>query len=316
MRLAFKNTVAAWAVAALLVGSGTASADALLSTADGNVTVGVNELGSLFNGDGGPMTGINYAGVGDALTPGCLCEGWGVSYGAANTGNVYAGSPTNVDFVSFVTDGSTFATSVTTMDSLTVTQAYARPAGSGALIENTVTITNTGAVALTDVRYARNMDWDVPPTTFSEMVTIQRGGSTALLHSTNDGFSASNPLAPPGTLCGAPANSDYVDFGPCDHGAWFSFGFGTLDPGESITFSIFYGATANEALAIAALAGVAAEVYSLGQNSRTPSVGDPATYIFGFAGVGGTPVTAPEPALMLLTGIAAAGAAYRRRRKA
>ena len=99
-------------------------------------------------------------------------------------------------------------------------------------------------------------------------------------------------------------------------------GAGSLASGASTSFNIFYGATSSEALAIAALGGVAAEVYSLGQSSGTAgrTTGGPATYIFGFSGVGGTPVPdprgAPEPALMLLTGIGLAGAAYRRRRKA
>lgn len=307
----FKGTIAALAMGALFVGAGTASADGIITTGDGQVTVGVNALGGLFNFDGGGITGINLSGVGDALTPGCLCEGWGVSYGAT-TGNVYAGGSagsTAVTGVSFATDGATFATSVTRMGDLEITQAYAHSA-SGALIENTVTIKNVGVGAVADVRYARNMDWDVPPTTFSEFVTIQRGGSTALLHSSDDGFSNSNPLTTPGGLA-CVANSDYNDCGPADHGAWFGFGFGGLAAGDSKSFSIFYGAARSEAAAIAALIAVAAEVYSLGQSNGGQLTGEPGTYIFGFSGVGGTAI--PEPAMMLLTGVGLAAAAYRRR---
>ena len=49
------------------------------------------------------------------------------------------------------------------MGNLQITQAYSQAAGSGALIRDRVTITNLGAATVNDVRYARNMDWDVPP---------------------------------------------------------------------------------------------------------------------------------------------------------
>ena len=77
-----------------------------------------------------------------------------------------------------------------------------------------------------------------------------------------------------------------------------------------MSFKIFYGAAATEALAFAAFGTVGAEVYSFGQcraggGCGGPILGTPATFIFGFAGVGGTPVDlsqVPEPTSMLLVG--------------
>ncbi|NLG22605.1 MAG: hypothetical protein GX555_14385, partial [Actinomycetales bacterium] len=88
------------------------------------------------------------------------------------------------------------------------------------------------------------------------------------------------------------AVGDFVDAGPDDHGALFDFGFDEVGPGETLTFSTYYGAAATEDEADAALAVVGAEVYSYGQPSTPtgPTVGDPNTFIFAFSGVGGAPV--------------------------
>ena len=175
---------------------------------------------------------------------------------------------------------------------------------------------NTGAL-MTDVRYTRSMDWDIPPTTFAELVTIQRNGSTKLLYSNDNGFAAPNPLVNPGGTA-ATINADFVDNGPADHGAFFTFGFGDLAIGASTTFDIFYGAAPSQAAALAALGAVSAEVYSFGQQNGDPTGGTPATYIFGFAGVGGTVVGAvPEPSgvALMLTAFGIAGVVGRKARR-
>jgi hypothetical protein len=81
----------------------------------------------------------------------------------------------------------------------------------------------------------------------------------------------------------------------------FDFNLGTLAPGLTRTFSIFYGAAGNEPAALQALALVGPEVYSLGK-PNLPSVtppGSPNTFIFAFKGVGGTPVILRDADLTL-----------------
>jgi type IV pilus assembly protein PilY1 len=166
------------------------------------------------------------------------------------------------------------------------------------------------------------MDWDVPPTTFAELVTLQGVGLGDLIDSCDDGFEAASPLLNCSGIVAGTTNANFVDSGPADHGASFTFGFGALANGASKSFKIYYGAAATEAAALAALGAVGAEgIYSFGQNSTATggSPGSPATFIFGFGGVGAPPIDpnpVPEPAtasLLLIGGLAGMVARYRKR---
>jgi type IV pilus assembly protein PilY1 len=347
------------ALVGLALHASSAHADAIITNSSG-IVLGVNDLGNLDVSIGPTGTtpdpynsqfvGLYFAAVdGDATSPGCLCEGFGVSAENISGWVTEALGSTNLTSVSFSNPDSSTAiatASLTTGASLQVTHDY-HPSASSALYEVVVTLTNTGATALADVRYNRTMDWDIPPTTFDEYVTIQRQGSTALIDSCNNGFQSADPLEDCEQDPGAPAggvpiyqeDADFVDFGSADHGARFTFGFGSLGAGESVSFKIFYGAAATEAAALNALGTVAAEVYSFGQCSAGnddhagefgderqpagvicggPILGSPATFIFAFAGVGGTPVPSavPEPTSMLLVGTGGLVAYWGRRRRA
>lgn len=325
------------------IGATAGNADAAAVIVSGDIALGVNDLGHLnvedptgvvqaANAGYGGTTAVGVAtrlGDGstwiDATSPGCLCEGWGVSAsGVSGYANVYAGTA-GLALDSFTSTASTATSSVhlTAMPGLKVTQEYAPSAAPTALFEDLVTITNDTGGAITDVRYVRAMDWDIYPDEFNEYVTIQGTGTTSLLEkSHNDGFASSDPLAfdDTGIYPGGSEDIDFVDLGPADHGAYFRFNFGTLADGESYSFKIYYGAAATETAALAALGTVGTELYSLGQYSGDPGTGTPATYMFAFSGVGGeviVPNPVPEPGTLLLMGSGLLGLyAVRRRFKA
>jgi type IV pilus assembly protein PilY1 len=318
-----------------------AFAQAVITLPGGQVSLGIAArgqlgAGSLPSGSNAPGSSFGIYLVGprlDAIAPGCFCEGWGASAngipGHATNDNGDNGAILPVSFSSTASS----ATAVTTLagTTLQITQAYGPAASSGAaagvLFVNNVTLTNTGGTALTDVRYTRSMDWDIPPTSFSEFVTIQGWPASALLFSSDDGFADANPLVnPPPIMPGVPASANFVKIGPDDHGAFFTFGFGTIGPGESKTFRMYYGAGANEAEVLAALPAAAVEVFSLGYSGTgTPSAANAnaPVWVFGFAGVGGTPAAPGTPTaiptlsgwvLAALAALLAAAAAFSVRR--
>jgi hypothetical protein len=274
--------------------------------ANGRVQLGVNPAGHLNVPDGPPSAGSGTPWVGlrfvptgnEATAPGCLCEGWGVAdatSGAAGWANEDEGGARNLGVESFQRGEDSAVSTVRLGDRLRVTHDY-HPSASPDLFEATVTIENTSASPV-DLRYRRVMDWDVEPTPFDEFVTVVTVQGTEraenVLFSSDDGFATANPLGPRSRIL---FEGDAVDSGPADHGALFDFGFGEVEPGESVSFRIYYGASATEAEADAALAAVRAEVYSYGQ-PNTPggaALGTPNTFVFAFSGVGGEPVAPPD----------------------
>ncbi len=336
-------------VAGALMAAGTlvmaGSAQAVIIT-DGDIKLGVGSFGQLNVAPGagetgtinvaGGRTGIAYnfgGGYQDATSPGCECEGFGLS--ATYLGNSHTGYANNSGGTSGLTAGVTsnvtattvtVSTGIASLDSaggLTIEQAYAPSVNAGGvLFENKVTITNNTSQTVSDLRYVRVMDWDVPLTEFNEFVTIAGTDTTADLELSHDnGFASSDPLAGSTGAAGT-VNVDFEDNGPADHGAYFRFNFGELAAGESREFSVYYGAAGTEADILTALGDEGIELYSLGQSNTTSesaSVGSPATFAFGFKGVGGEkilPSTIPEPGMLVIFGIGLLGLGYVRRKRA
>jgi type IV pilus assembly protein PilY1 len=253
-----------------------------------------------------------------------MCEGFGVS---ANGIAGYDSNDNGAANLTVLDAGGTLIGSdryqtlaqISSLPGLTVAHDY-KPSASPNLYEAVVTISNNTGAPVTDVRYTRVMDWDVPPTEFSEFVTLQGVGLGDLIDSCDNGFQSGDPLSDCFGIAFEDTNA--VDSGPLDHGARFTFGFGGLAAGESKTFSIFYGAAGSEAAALAALGAAGAEgIYSFGQSNGGQTSGGPATFIFGFGGVGAPPIDeepppVPEPASLMLLGSGIAGFFARRMRKA
>jgi uncharacterized repeat protein (TIGR01451 family) len=249
--------------------------------------------GSPSAGDGTTVVGLRYTATnGEAIAPGCLCEGWGVADAGtgetAHSGIDVGGVGVNLTLQEFTATSSEARSVVTAFSRLKVTHSYHPSPSTKFLYVADVTIENISTTDVADLRYTRGMDWDIYPTTFNEFVTIQGVGSAAnLLYADDNGFQTPDPL---GSRSPILSSGNQVDSGPSDHGALFDFAFGRLAVGESRTFRIFYGAAGSEPDALNALTAVRAEAYSLGQPSSDPLYGSPNTFIFAFSGVGGDPL--------------------------
>jgi type IV pilus assembly protein PilY1 len=282
----------------------------------GGSSVGATNAGAVgisFYMPAGANGGASAAGYYDATSPGCLCEGFGVSAtdGSAVSHTSYANNAagifnlTSASFTSSATD-ITATAHLTTLPGLSV-EHHSFVNTAGTLFETRVTITNGTGAAITDLRYARAMDWDVPFSEFHEYVTHIGVATTTELETSHDnGFASGNPLDPSFEIAGGTTNVDFSDVGPYDHGSFFIFNFGGLGIGESKEFSIFYGAAPTEAGMLSALAAAGAELVSLGQSgtfSTSTTIGDPVTYGFGFSGVGGLVIpSVPEPGSLVIWG--------------
>ena len=309
-KIKFRHCIAA----VLLSAAGAANAGLVLDT--GLVTMGVSDDGGLgFAGVGIALTG----GPGDAIMPGCLCEGWG----AASDG---VGAYTYGDSGSFGFASSTFSSSsasdaistVVLASGLTVVHTYSSAAG-GTLFGVNVSIFNTTAAAVTDVRYARTLDWDIPPGHFEDDFTTIYGGTATgpggkVMHTSFDPFATPNPMSFRGSYGGVAADTNATDAAG-DLGAYFVLGFGDLAAGESISFDTYIGAAFTKANLLNAFGQVGIEAYSYTFDNDAD-----VTYGWGFANVGLPPVfvdpnAIPAPASLALFSLGLAGLGFRMRSK-
>ena len=246
---------------------------------------------------------------------GSPAEGFGVSakrksYGTDLWGGAnQASGISNITPMPMKTDGVSASVSATIGDEELLVRHEFKPSNETKnLYQVTVTYENLLATeTLTDIRYRRAMDWDIPPSPYSECVSIFfKSPPSALEYTTDDGFEGINPLEDVSTSgidfsCpdggkGCPV----YDSGPKDHGAMFQFLFKDEDgnpielgPGETFSFEIFYGAADTKKDADEALGAVGAEIATFGYppaeyGCDASNPGLPNVFMIGFKGVGGT----------------------------
>lgn len=244
---------------------------------NGTVNLGVHDQGHLIAHPANVPVGITYIPSGnDGLAHGCWCEGWAIAdtiSGVEGWAGDHWGLSTNLTFVS--TGGDAVTTYISTVDIGTtyqVTHDY-RPSSSPDLYEVLVSVTNISANPV-DVVYRRAMDWDVPPTAFNEIVTLVGTDSHPnVIEANTNGFTAPNPLLFP-----LSAASDGT-YGPGDIGGAMDLAFGILNPGQTWSFTLYYGAASDIATAAAALASVGSTAYILAEPSASPVA---QTFMFGY----------------------------------
>ena len=283
-----------------------------ITDATGGYQAGINVNGTLYNSTG---IGLQNPAGQDYIRPGTPRDSWGIT---GSTGSAYAdpyqsGTSGIASTVSTATaNTATFTSSLS--NGLQVTGAYNFFAPNILSIQQTVT--NTTASSITDVVFRRNVDLDIPPSTFNENVFGVLGSNSAVVANSYYGFENPNPAVGYSYPCGTTCNVTG------DYGAGIDLGLGTLTAGQSVTFAYYYGINqpGQKLDALFAQAQGLGLNYLIGAQSTEagsyPALGAGSGFL-GVSSLGTIAGGVPEPstwALMIL-GFGAVGGSMRSRRR-
>jgi len=302
---------------------------------NGLIMLGIHNEGHL-NVPGPPdahngisLVGLRYfrdGGWYESTSFGSPAEGFGVSAKRVSDGTeLWGGANQDLGIENMIADpidvdtfsSSAVATAIVGKNEMRITHEFKPSEDTKNLYQVTVTYENLlDTETLTDLRYRRAMDWDIPPSPYSECVSIFfNSPPSALEYATDDGFESMNPLldvSTSGISFSCPdggVGCPVYDSGPEDHGALFQFLFKDddgnpleLGPGEKLSFNIFYGAADTKKDADDALSAVGAEIATFGYppteyGCDASNPGLPNVFMFGFKGVGGTSLSTPSPSM-------------------
>ncbi|MGZ5202715.1 MAG: PEP-CTERM sorting domain-containing protein [Telluria sp.] len=294
-----------------MIASAASATPVVFST--GLIQMGVSDSGAL----GGMGVGL-IGPTGDAITPGCLCEGWGAAANGISAA-AYAGGPAMGILTSSTSGAGSNGSTVTTLSNgLQVEQTYSSAAG-GSLFNVHVNLKNISGAALSDVRYARTLDWDVSPGYFDNNYTTLYGGTPSgpggkVLTTSTDPFALPDPM-----LTRSQNMNMNVTNVLGDLGSYFVFGFGNLATGASVDFDTYIGAGNTVKALLTSLGSVGVEAYSYTTGDATAGGDHAPAYGYGFAGLGLPPSLpggdVPEPASIALLCLASGAMAWTRRRR-
>jgi hypothetical protein len=213
------------------IGYSIQGANAQVTVSNGSHSVGIGASGELYN----PRTNVGFLRVADGydpIQPGTPRDSWGVRGGGSegHGDGMFLGSNVTVNTL---TGGASGHSNMTTGDgALTVDQVYTFLAANVLGIRTGVTNNTGGALP---VMFQRNVDWDIVPTPFAEVINVDPL-SGPVVGSSYYGFEDSDPGVPFGFSAGPAGGS----FGPGDLGGGMKIDLGMLGAGATSFFDVFY----------------------------------------------------------------------------
>ena len=228
---------------------------------NGNIDLGFGRFGNIDDPGG---VGLRQHGKPEteSVLWVCWCEGWGVGVPGGIGGSVTAErGAKNLTVENFTMANDLAISRVRGPGGLTVTHS-ASPSTDPNLFAIQVNVQNTSSQPITPVRYRRVVDWDLHQLQGYETVQPIGGDTSFVTGVTNNGYADPDPSLP---LTDSGINGWYTDNGPGDDGTLIEINLGTLAPGASKLFTLYYGIADSEAAALGSVTGVGAQVYSFGQ---------------------------------------------------